>query len=554
METLKELFHSIEQRMPGRPHEAMPLAERLLARAREEQQPLYEARALRALAAGLGYLGRFEEAVAAAERALEISQQLDDDALLLRCVITRGALYLAEGRHQPAGELYRRYLPRSERPELLSERGKLLNNLGVIARRQGDYPVALKYFLECLDIDRRLGTLAGQALTLHNLAEVYLWLEIHDQAEAHAREGLSILDRYQEEHGRGYLLNDLGVVELARGNAEQARQLHVEAGQMAQEQQDLGVWAYSQMLEAACLDDADERGLELLQAAVQLTRECGDRHLCAGGLLRLGDRLLRMDRLDEARECLEEAEALSRETGSEELLCTAGESLARLHAASGDHERAYRLLQDNLKLRDRIKGARAAQRIQAVTAPWELRALEAEKELLRLRNAELESLSRHDFLTGLANRRFLQQRLSELWSEGPLALLVLDLDFFKRINDRHSHDIGDQVLQETAELMRVACPGNGLAARYGGEEFVMLLPGATLDQAVQLAERLRESFASHDWNSLVPGLPVTISIGVAHSDEVATDSALLRLADTRLYQAKRSGRNRVSSVVDQSFS
>ncbi len=552
MEKLEHLSQAIEQHMPGWPHKALPLAEELLHEASREGVTLYQVYALRALAAGLGYSGRMDEAETAAEQALKLVQELDDDRLLLRCVITRGALYLAQGQHRAAHELYSRYLPRCEGPEMEAERAKLLNNLGVIARRRGDYAAALKHFLECLEIDRHQGQGAAQALTLHNLADIYHWLELHEQAEKHVREGLAILDQLGEQHGRCYLLNDLGMLEQVKGSKRQAVALHKKARQLARQQKDIISWANSLVLEAACLDAGDPQALDLLDQALELARKSADPHFLADILLQQGKRLLRMERLEAAGQCLEQAEHLCLETGSEELQCLLGETRARLLAAQGEHEQAYHQLQQNLALRDRIKGARAAQRIQAVTLPWELRALEAEKELLRLRNAELESQSRHDYLTGMANRRYLQQRLSELWSKGDLALLVLDLDFFKRINDNHSHELGDRVLQQTARLMEQVCPPDGLASRHGGEEFVMLLPGCDLQQAVQRAEQLRRAFIDHDWAALQPGLGVTVSIGVAHSAEAASAESLLQLADTRLYQAKRSGRNRVRGAQSSS--
>ena len=554
MEKLEALLQSIEQLLPDYPHRVLPPARQLLQRARDLGQPFFEAQAQRALAVGLGYEGQLEEACVHADAALEICRRLDDDRLLLRCVITRGALFLGQGEHQPARELYQRYLPRSEPSDLADERTKLLNNLGVIARRQGDYPAALKYFLECVDIYRRQEAIPALAYTLHNLAEVYIWLEMYDLAEGCVQEGLAILDEQQVIHGRSYLLNELGLLERLRGESEKARQLHVEAARMAREQKDRAEWSHSLSLEAACLEGRDPRAIELLEEAIGLTRACGDRHLCAEALLQLGERQLDAGNWKQARGRLEEARRLSKETGSDELLCLANEQLARLEATTGNHREAYQLLRDNMALRDRIQGAKAAQRIQAVTIPWELRAIEAEKELLRLRNAELESLSRHDHLTGLANRRFLQQRLIELYRDGDLSLLILDLDFFKRINDHHSHAIGDQVLQQAARLMEALTPESGLAARFGGEEFVILLPGYDLPRASYLAEQLREGIAGHDWSGLVDDMRVTVSIGVAHSTEVGSDSELLQLADIRLYQAKRNGRNRVSAVLDQSFS
>lgn len=164
--------------------------------------------------------------------------------------------------------------------------------------------------------------------------------------------------------------------------------------------------------------------------------------------------------------------------------------------------------------------------------------------------------STRDALTGAYNRAFLAERLvAEIAHarrhKAELALLMLDLDGFKAVNDKHGHLAGDAVLRAVssrfARLVRV----EDIVARYGGEEFVMLLRATPLDGATRLAERLREAVAAERVETSGATLSVTVSIGVATLAEIAPEHGaveLLALADGRLYQAKVSGRNRVCAT------
>lgn len=164
-----------------------------------------------------------------------------------------------------------------------------------------------------------------------------------------------------------------------------------------------------------------------------------------------------------------------------------------------------------------------------------------------------------DPLTGLYNRRYLEshfERISErLKEEGKaVSLLILDIDFFKRVNDTHGHDAGDRVLQTVAKRIVSNLRGFDTAVRFGGEEFVILLPDAPLSAAVTTAERLRVAIGSTPvpLGTDAPALSVSASLGVATvmaGEESLED--LVRRADAALYQAKESGRNKViSSVVE----
>ncbi|MCP5410863.1 MAG: PleD family two-component system response regulator [Alphaproteobacteria bacterium] len=160
-----------------------------------------------------------------------------------------------------------------------------------------------------------------------------------------------------------------------------------------------------------------------------------------------------------------------------------------------------------------------------------------------------------DQLTGLHNRRYMSRHLDNLIdnarrNERPLAFVIMDIDYFKQVNDTHGHDIGDEVLKEFAGRIAANVRGIDLACRYGGEEFVVAMPDTDLAFATNIAERLRQSIETTPVKiSRAPGqLNITISIGIARL-EGADDSAekLLHRADQALYRAKRSGRNRVVS-------
>jgi diguanylate cyclase (GGDEF)-like protein len=167
--------------------------------------------------------------------------------------------------------------------------------------------------------------------------------------------------------------------------------------------------------------------------------------------------------------------------------------------------------------------------------------------------ARLAALARTDALTGLPNRRALEDELSRAVARAarggePLAALVLDVDRFKLVNDGHGHAAGDAVLAAVAARAAGALRAGDLLARIGGEEFAAVLPGADLPRAAEAAERIREAVAAEPIAAGGLSLAITVSVGCAALAAGEADGrALLARADERLYEAKRTGRNRVSA-------
>ena len=157
-----------------------------------------------------------------------------------------------------------------------------------------------------------------------------------------------------------------------------------------------------------------------------------------------------------------------------------------------------------------------------------------------------------DALTGLYNRRYMESHVGTLVEQAaargkPLTVLVLDIDYFKSINDTYGHDAGDDVLREFAVRIRKSIRGIDLACRYGGEEFVVVMPETDMAVATMVAERLRRRIASEPFpiQQGARGIEVTISIGIAALGRDDNAASVLKRADQALYRAKRDGRNRV---------
>jgi diguanylate cyclase (GGDEF)-like protein len=168
---------------------------------------------------------------------------------------------------------------------------------------------------------------------------------------------------------------------------------------------------------------------------------------------------------------------------------------------------------------------------------------------------EIYRLMTTDNLTGAANRRVFQSELARRFSEAqrygrPLALLVLDLDRFKSVNDTFGHVFGDQVLRRLGSLVNEVRREGDTFCRYGGEEFALIMPETGLDEALLVAERIRAAVAAATLEYEGQSTTVTVSIGAAERvDAMASPEELVKAADAQVYAAKEGGRNRVEPVL-----
>lgn len=262
-------------------------------------------------------------------------------------------------------------------------------------------------------------------------------------------------------------------------------------------------------------------------------------------------------RIDSARAIAEQGLAIGQTYGNVIGCAELHRFLSDVEEAAGDlgsalsHYKRYHRMQ----VESASKTASERSTLLAIRLKTERALAETERERERVlelttANAALTEQALVDPLTNLANRRRLNAHLAAGHAAAiargmPCCVAMLDIDHFKLINDRHSHAVGDRVLQQLAALLRSHCRDQDLPARYGGEEFVVVLSGVGLQRAVAICERLRTSIEAWDWQTIADGLRVTASIGVWDLALSTDAQSGLASADALLYEAKAAGRNRV---------
>nr|WP_240943216.1 GGDEF domain-containing protein [Planosporangium thailandense] len=263
----------------------------------------------------------------------------------------------------------------------------------------------------------------------------------------------------------------------------------------------------------------------------------------AGCLLTVAEAQRLRGAFDVAQATLDRAAAVCEERGIASYAAQVREERAELYAAIGLFREAYE---------EYLLFHAESQALQSAEREARARALQAvfETEEARRESTRFRELAERDALTGLYNRRYVDEHLGALLERAPLSVALVDLDHFKRVNDTLSHAAGDLVLQEVAGLLAEAAAdtaaGGAVAARLGGEEFLLIFPETDAVEAARRCERVRRAIGEHSWGPVTGELPVTASIGVSTAiDGRITPSALLAQADRNLYAAKRAGRNRV---------
>ncbi|WP_233491075.1 diguanylate cyclase domain-containing protein [Blastococcus sp. TBT05-19] len=344
----------------------------------------------------------------------------------------------------------------------------------------------------------------------------------------------------------GELCAELGEGLLDDGAPESAAPYFAEARQLAEQAlvqlpPDASGIVPAQIVHGWALVGMGEQAAAIgpLRAAVRLSCAAADRARLASAQLALGRALRRQGDGRAADEHLVAALDLATEHGLPRVRRASLRELCTLHADLNDAERALPYLQAYLS--DELD------RVDERRTRW-VELFGRRKSLLETERAagQLRRQAYEDPLTHLPNRRYAEARLDGLLAAGDVpALAVVDVDRFKSINDAIGHPGGDAVLRVVGELLVAGVRDTDEVCRWAGDEFVILLPETTSEQAERALERIRASVVGYPWSELGLDVPVTISAGIASATRGDDRKTLFAAADGVLYDAKRSGRDRV---------
>ncbi len=346
----------------------------------------------------------------------------------------------------------------------------------------------------------------------------------------------------------------LGQAYLGLGQAEQALR-HVRTAQQAHHDYNGGGRPALVILEARALLALNRYApaSERLDSIHPTMSDCGRSGLRRDWLAVRAELKAATGRHELAWQSLREARALDRdiqrELASEKIQALQAELSAREQQWARISARQTGLI-DELSARTQSQQQRNQALIRGFAIVLGLALLTWGLSQARQRK-KLGQLARQDELTGLLNRRGFFHAAKKLTERGDAAIMVIDLDHFKQVNDQFGHAAGDQVLVALGRLMQARSRSGDIAGRLGGEEFALLLPGLSLEQAAQVARRLCQEWSEQQFPGLPDRFRVTMTIGLAYSEEIENRDLdrMLLLADQRLYHGKRHGRNQVVGPI-----
>jgi diguanylate cyclase (GGDEF)-like protein len=426
------------------------------------------------------------------------------------------------------------------------------DGIATLYSRMGDNTEAAHLYAEVLRMQKQAGMVREQAVTLHNLARTYEDSRQWDLAQPAFTQALELSQRLKYPRVEAYALRGLAAVKVAHNDAEGA--------------------------------------LADLARATALQSSTPDARLGAQINLEKGRALHLAGRLTESQAVLQQARAVFNSADSAAELGVTDTELAVVQAALGEWRAAYLVKAEAAQLKEQLLSHQLDQRFAILKIQYDTAAQEQENRALLRQNAaagsalaqsrrvrqlqgvviamglalgavliwlvilnrgraqRMGSLAMTDELTQVPNRRAVLTLLGRLLKRpeaAPCAILIMDIDFFKRINDQHGHAAGDEVLKLVAEAVRMTATPPAFFGRLGGEEFLIVLPDADLAEARRVAEVLRQNVAAIKTRAAIPGhAGVTTSVGLTVSIAGRDDpGSMLARADIALYAAKRSGRN-----------
>ncbi|MUH72221.1 diguanylate cyclase [Psychrosphaera haliotis] len=453
---------------------------------------------------------------------------------------------------------------------------------------------ALKHLENARKIYKKMGDEIGLSETLNSLANIFSDESEPDIAIQYLSEALKVMRKFGDKHGESILLYNLAQNYIAKQDFEEAQKSLASTLKLNQELDDIAGIAWTNHSLGLVFEEQNnyEKALLYYQQALVFFKDNNDKTNIINVSLGKINCLIELEQSNEANQELLVLKPIIDEYKDEYWQAPYQRLNAKLYALNNDYKAAYETqVEVTNRFNDRYKSD-ANNDIQELLIKFDLnkkandnRILQQENELqeLRLKQKQKEStiwrmamafavlimvligyllqrilvnrnhfqeMALKDHLTGAPNRRAIlefaerQYQLSKR-NRTPLTVAIIDLDFFKSINDNYGHDVGDEVLKAFSTAISSSIRSQDQFGRYGGEEWLLVLTNTPVEDVSIIFERITKNLSSIEVDSLPAGLKITFSLGAAQVDKKDTTvNKTINRADTNLYQAKESGRNK----------
>lgn len=567
-------------------------------------------------------MDRKSDALSTYYKAIRILELSDDRLMIAYANNNLGLTYWQVSEYDSALVYYKRALSDFESVGNEYQIGYVNNNIGVNHYQVGAYEPALKHYLASLEIRESLDDKKGVALVLNNIGKTYGRLGKNDEAGRYFDDALILCNELGDNMTLGYTYYNIGELLESDERFGQALIQYEKSMSYYQEDDNLlGLLLCLNAIGKVSnrLGDYD-RALDMSNRAFDLADRITNKEGKARALYNIADTYSRQGHRDRALDLFERALRVSREMNLRELTRDIYKHMSDLHADGGAYQEALEYLSLHMSLGDSLLNEALSRNISAMKVMYETEQRDRENMMLRQENkhrqaiierdrgvlllvcillssvlalsvvlyiqncqkrdanrqlervnrelidqrGEIERLAITDDLTGLYNRRYFYTRMNEELNRAQryktsISCIMLDIDYFKHINDKYGHVTGDAVLAETSQVLKSVCRTSDIFARYGGEEFVVLLPETDSNAAMMAAEKLRSTIRNHIFiTDTGEKFTISLSLGVVTMKPTDTldrsgDDDIVKYADKALYNAKHSGRDRigVADVMDK---
>jgi len=471
--------------------------------------------------------GPLDKALEKSFQALALIEGEASNPIIVRCMRTICWLYFNLGEFSDSLSYGLKALDIARAGSYKPEMASVSNSLTMVFAVTGDLEQAFKMHTEALQVAREAEDETQELVSLNNGAMVLLEGGELDRALELASQAWEIAQRIGASDGRADVADTLGQVLQKMGEFERAEKLLVEA------------------LEIDTLS-----GHELGQA---------------NDLLGLGKLRLSQGKLKPAKADLLRSLEISNKIGARQFQMECHSNLHQIAEQQGDWERAIAHHKAYHEIYTENYNKTASNKLAMLKVAHQIETAKRDAEIYHLRNEELlneieerkkaeealRELAMTDPLTELFNRRHFFSVAEYLLAEAmrynhPLSVMILDIDFFKQVNDSYGHAVGDEAIKLLAATIKSIIRASDVAARFGGDEFVILMPETDTEKALKAAQRLQFSLAKKTITTSQKHFYFTLSIGAASiSEDVNSIDMLLECADRALYVAKQAGRNQV---------
>jgi diguanylate cyclase (GGDEF)-like protein len=529
-------------------------------------------------------LGMQENVLGATLQAISLFQSLGDERGEADAYNLIGNLYDRKGHYNEAIEHYHKSLAIRRRIGDRSGQAGSLNNIGIAYTQMAQFSDAFEYLINSLDAAGSEPAAASYAL--YNIAQIFTQINDLEKAQDYYRQSLDLNQKTNDRALESTILADLGKVHSLLKNHNDALgylDRSLEIARTTGNLHDQGI-ALSTLGMAHQESGNYANAHECLNEALEIMKQTDALPDQSEVLCLLGRNHLKQGKFDQSIALLNRSLQIAEEIKVNEKIRNAHYALAEVYQAIGDFEQALDHYRTYHNIWKSFYSQDAERRIHAIIARSEIEkarqdaeeeryktyqlsqalneAKRSETEKTRLLSqleiqAEmLEQLAREDGLTGLNNRRWLDVQLNHEFERArrfshPFSIAMLDVDDFKSVNDRFSHQVGDEVLRQIAKILRASCRMVDCIGRYGGEEFMIILVETTPQQAHEICTKILDQMRGFDWSQIHTGMgPITLSIGLGQNVNVQTPADMISTADKQLYRAKQQGKDQICAAED----